>query len=84
VSEDARRGYRNDQIATDRMLTAQVVESQNQASLNEAQFKYAIALAALQHATSGHLWDCVEKRPVAAEHGQPEKLQKAPAPKAGK
>jgi outer membrane protein TolC len=85
VSEDSRRGYRNDLIGTDRMLTAQVVESQNQASLNEAQFKYAVALAALQHATAGHLWDCLEKKPApAASPAQPEKISKPPMPKAGK
>jgi outer membrane protein TolC len=87
VSEDSRRAYRNDQIGTDRMLTAQVVESQNQASLNEAQFKYAVALAALQHATAGHLWDCLEKKPAAAAapmSTQPEKLERPPMPKTGK
>jgi outer membrane protein TolC len=79
TADDARRAFRNDQMGTDRMLTAQVIESQNKASLNEALFKYATALATLQRATAGHLWDCVAKPAPAAE-----KLERAPAPKDGK
>jgi outer membrane protein TolC len=84
IADDARRGYRNDQMGTDRMLTAQVVEAQNKASLNEALFKYATALATLQRATAGHLWDCLEKPVAPAISPAPaEKLEKAPAPKTG-
>ena len=43
------------------MLMSQVIEGQSRAQLNEATYKYAVAMANLHRVTGGHFWDCVEK-----------------------
>jgi outer membrane protein TolC len=58
--ERSEEAYRNDQLKTDVMLTAQVIDSQTKAQLNEALYRHAVALAALQNATSGQIWESFE------------------------
>ncbi len=61
--KDALKAYRNDQLKTEQMLAAQVLDAQTRAQLNEAIYNYAIALATLQRATACHLWSCLEQVP---------------------
>lgn len=75
LAEKARDAFRNDQLTAEKMLTAEVLAAQTRASLNEATYKYASALANLHRATGGHFWDCVVEPPV-------EKLPKPPMEKA--
>jgi outer membrane protein TolC len=77
VSGDARRAYVNDMVSTEKMLSAQVVEATNKAALNESLHKYTLALAALQRASAGHLWDALP----SIEGPIVEKLEKAPTAK---
>ncbi|MER3415129.1 MAG: hypothetical protein C4297_02825 [Gemmataceae bacterium] len=59
--EEARRAYRAEQLPTDRLLIAQLAESQVKAQYNEAVYRYAIAQATLHRVTGGRFWDAVEK-----------------------
>jgi outer membrane protein TolC len=61
IYRQARTAYQNDQLKTDQMVTAQVLDAQTRAELNEAYFNYGITLAALQRATGGKLWECIQK-----------------------
>lgn len=72
---ESRDAYRNDLLETDVMLSALVVEAQTKAQLNDALYGYGKALAALQRATAGKLWHCVQKPTADA---QPEKIEALP------
>jgi len=61
IYKQARKAYGADQIKTEQMVAAQVLDAQTRADLNEAYFNYGITLAALQRATGGKLWECLEK-----------------------
>jgi hypothetical protein len=58
----AERNFRQDQIKTDMLLTAYVLDVQNKSSLNEAYYQFGMTLAYLQRATAGHLWECFERQ----------------------
>jgi outer membrane protein TolC len=62
MRSDAEKGYTADQLRTEQMIAAQVVESQTQADLNEALYNYAVTLSALQRATGGKFWECLTHR----------------------
>lgn len=55
---DAERYYRNDQLKTEQLLTIQLLDSQTQAQLNEAYYKFGQSLGVIQRATGGNLWNC--------------------------
>jgi len=74
---DAEEAYRSDQLKTDQMLAIQVVEAQTRGQLNETMYRYGLALASLQRATGGKLWDCVGK-PVTVEAPKSPEPQKLP------
>lgn len=60
AAKKAEEAYRADQLATDQMLMAQVLDAQTRAQLNEALYHHATALATLQNATAGQLWESFE------------------------
>lgn len=59
LRKDAEKAYAADQLSTEKMLTAQLLDAQTRADLNEALYSYCITLAALQRATAGKLWDAL-------------------------
>lgn len=60
VYESAERTYRADpsQANLNQLLQIQLLEAQTRAQLNDAYYKFGQALASLQRATVGHIWDC--------------------------
>lgn len=75
--KDAEQAYRDDQLKTDQMIAIQVVEAQTRGQLNETMYRYGLALASLQRATAGKLWECVAK-PVTVETPKSPEPQKLP------
>jgi outer membrane protein TolC len=67
LRKKAEESYRADQLSTERMLAAQVLDAQTKAQLNEAIYNYGIALATLQRATGGQLWKSLEPVPAAKD-----------------
>lgn len=59
LRRDAEKAYAADQLSTEKMLAAQLLDAQTRADLNEALYNYCITLAALQRATAGKLWDAL-------------------------
>jgi outer membrane protein TolC len=59
LRKDAEKAYAADQLSTEKMLTAQLLDAQTRADLNEALYNYCITLAALQRATAGKLWEAL-------------------------
>ncbi|GBD35045.1 hypothetical protein HRbin36_00149 [bacterium HR36] len=59
LRKDAEKAYAADQLSTEKMLAAQLLDAQTRADLNEALYNYCITLAALQRATAGKLWDAL-------------------------
>lgn len=59
--ENGRAAYTNQQGGIDNWLEAEGVAAQVRSQLNEALFRYAAALASLQKATAGKMWDCLKK-----------------------
>ncbi len=60
-ARDAEKAFRGDLIKADQMLLAQALELQAKAALNEALYRYNVALATLHRATGGRFWESVEK-----------------------
>jgi outer membrane protein TolC len=58
----AEKNYRQDQIKTDVLLQAYLLDATNKSSLNEAYYQFGMTLAYLQRATAGHLWECFERQ----------------------
>jgi outer membrane protein TolC len=59
-AEDAERFFRLDQLKTDQLIAAQILDATTKAQLNDAYYKFGQALAGLQRATAGQLWECFE------------------------
>mgnify|MGYP000451111229 CR=1 FL=1 len=59
LRKDAEKAYAADQLNTEKMLAAQLLDAQTRADLNEALYNYCITLAALQRAAAGKLWDAL-------------------------
>jgi outer membrane protein TolC len=68
--KEAETAFRADQLKASEMLTAQGFDALTRAQLNEATYQYGLALATLQRATAGHLWDCLDKAPGTGQSGK--------------
>jgi outer membrane protein TolC len=67
--EHGRSAYVNQQGGIDSWLEAEGIAAQVRSQLNEALFRYAAALASLQKATAGKMWDCLDK-PAADDQAE--------------
>ncbi|MCS7168248.1 MAG: TolC family protein [Gemmatales bacterium] len=63
LRKDAEKAYAADQLNTEKMLTAQLLDAQVRADLNEALYNYCVTLAALQRATASKLWEALVPAP---------------------
>lgn len=74
--ENGRAAYTNQQGGIDDWLEAEGVAAQVRGQLNEALFRYAAALASLQKATAGKMWDCLKKtEPEGEKLAAPQEAQ---------
>jgi outer membrane protein TolC len=64
--DNSSTAYRNQQTGVDGWLESEGIAAQTKMQLNESLFRYASALASLQKATAGKLWNCLEKPAVVA------------------